>query len=446
LEDIVGELKKIKSLQGALMTRANLGLFTICGLIFAATSVLAQESGFKIKPLYTSVHAEVMDAIKKAENAIRACDGDAFDDALDWLEDIADDAPSEAIADKIENTIDDLEDDWNDSLPCGKKLRLAPYDLGFYGNAGKLDLIKSPGFLGKENGGNITTLSFINPKSTGNYYGIGTELRMNLNNAPNWPNWPNMPNTSRRGGSLLDLYFGFNRSWSNMNDEFSNVGTGGDILLIPGVGNGPNGAGFSLAFGGGANTISNAYYNSDYDFYRSYVGIGKTMNRNNVKVRPFGGLEHTYLKSNQMFSGSIPGFARDFVYDTKVDTHTVGPFLGVEGAYRPSWLNAGPAPVELSAKATYKIGYNFSDGRDSLAFTGFDTQSIDLDEKGISHDFRLETGLTFNPDGPLRLSIGGGYQRAGNLPVVMRDGVGPSNLSHEEANVWTAGLGIRYSF
>ena len=78
--------------------------------------------------------------------------------------------------------------------------------------------------------------------------------------------------------------------------------------------------------------------------------------------------------------------------------------------------------------------------------TGFGTQTMDIDENKFTHDFRLETGVKFYPDSPYNLSLGVGYQRNGNLPVVTRDGVGPSKLSFKEADAWTIGARFQMQF
>jgi len=422
------------------MARITLALLTTTIIGFSVASAEAQEIRF---PMFKTADEEIAAATAKAERALKECDGEAFEDALDWLDDIAGEV-SASKEDMIDDKMDDLEDAWDRA--CGKKLKLSlkPYQMAFIADYGRLNLRTAPAYLGLDDGVAVSTVSLAKPKSSGDYYNLGTEIRLNLTRAPNWPNWPNTPNTpntSRKFPSVWDMFLGLHRSRADFNSRLGTIDPGADNLLLPGTGSGVNGAGFNV----GNFPATGVFYDADYTGWRSYIGSGRTLNRNGVKLRNYGGLELSHLNTNQRFAGAVPGVAVDFAYDTDVDNYAVAPFIGIEAGYRPSWSKAS-LPFEFYSNARAKVDYNFADGSDSLTVTGFGTQTMDIDKHGFTHDLRLEAGIRFNPDGPYSLSLGGGYQRAGNLPVVTRDGVGPSDLSFKEGDAWTVGLGFQMQF
>ena len=419
------------------MHRLSFALIMTLLASLAAYPVFAQGTG--LLPL-KSIDQEVGTAIAQAETAIRNCDEESYEEAIEWLDEIADDVDGDT-GDDIDDEIDRLDGQWNNTFPCGLRPRDNPYALNIIGLMGRLHLTNGPAFLGRENGGVIRTLQFVRPESSGSFSGVGAEMRYTMGRLPNWANMANVANMGRtRRSGTWDFFAGFNQSRGVIDDNFRNIRTGGDILLIPGVGSGPNGAGFALAFGGGANTITRATYDSEYEWDRYWLGFGRTTSRNGVRLRTFGGIEYGRMDTHQRFGGSIPGFARDFQYNTSVTSDIYSPLVGVEAGYRPSFTLDLPVSAEVFGKATYKLGYNRADGHDSLAFTGFNTQTIDIDENKFTHNLGIETGVTINPDEPFNFTFSGGYQRMGNMPTVTRNGQGPSNLKFEDSNSWTLGV------
>lgn len=400
-------------------------------------------------PMYKTVQQEIDAAKAQAARAIRDCDEESYEEAIDWLDEIAEDAPSAAEARKVDDLIDGLDTTWNLTYPCGESPRDNPYAFSLKSNFGVYRLNDAPVFLGKENGGVINTLSLVQPDRSGRVFGFDAGLRMPLGRA--LYNLYNLPNNTRNRPrtltNLWDLDFGYSFARANLDESFTNIRTGGDVLLIPGVGSGPNGAGFSLAFAGGLNTVTTARYDSDYTWNRLSIGSGKNVKRNGVNLRTFGGIEYSHLDSSQTFSGEIPGFARDFRYDTDVDTRTFSPYAGIEIGFAPEWLKNSKIPkAELFGGVKYNLGYSWADGTDSLAFTGFNTQSIDIDEKGLTHGLGINAGMKFAIDSGVSAAFDATFETQGNNPVVTRDGVGPSNLSFERSYTGQARFGIRMTF
>lgn len=400
-------------------------------------------------PMYETVHQEIAAAKAQAARAIKNCDEESYEEAIDWLDEIAEDAPSAAEARKIDDLIDGLDTTWNITYPCGENPRINPYSLTLAGSYGGFRLKDGPVFLGKENGGVINTLGFVQPDRSGRISGFDIGLRMPFGRA--FHNLYNLPNNTRnKPGTFSNLWkFVFNYSYkrSDLNESFGDIGTGGDALLLPGVGSGPNGAGFSLPFAGGLNTVTMARYDSEYRWNSLSAGGEKNVKRNNVNYRWYGGLEYGHLDARQTFSGEIPGFARDFRYDSLVDVYTASPYAGIEIGFTPEWLKNSKIPkAELYGGMKYNLGYSWADGTDSLAFTGFNTQSIDLDEKGLTHGLGINTGMKFEIDRGMEAAFDVSFETEGNNPVITRDGVGPSNLSFERSYVGRIGLGVRFTF
>lgn len=425
------------------MFRTLSACLTVLGAVTLFSFPARAENNFR---MFTTVQQEIAAAKAQASAAIKNCDEEAYEDAIDWLDEIAGEA-SVAEEKRIDDLIDGLDTTWNITYPCGEEPR-APYAFSLKGNYGKYHLNDAPVFLGKENGGVINTLSLVKPDRSGSIFGFDMGLRMALgralHNLYNFPN--NTGNKPRTLTNLWDLDMNYSFARARADDDFMNIRTGGDVLLLPGVGSGPNGAGFSLAFAGGANTVTRASYDSEYTWNRLSIGSGKNVKRNGVKFRTFGGLEYSHLDSSQTFSGEIPGFARDFRYDTDINTHTVSPYAGVEIGYTPGWMKGSKTQAELYGDVKYNIGYSWANGKDSLAFTGFDTQRIGVDEKGFTHGLGVGAGVRFDLDKGLSATVGGRFETQGNNSVVTRNGVGPSNLSFERSYTGRIDIGIRATF
>ncbi|MFM9864422.1 MAG: hypothetical protein ACKVRO_12520 [Micropepsaceae bacterium] len=137
------------------------------------------------------------------------------------------------------------------------------------------------------------------------------------------------------------------------------------------------------------------------------------------------------LETSDRFQGSIPGFARDFVYQTDLETAIWGLFVATEAevSLDNSWDEALRYAGEFSGfrvAAGARFGVNFlsADGTDRLDFTGFAPQSIGVSKDDTTFSYRLNVGLNYTPPGArgLTLSLGAAYGQDDIHPVATRSG------------------------
>lgn len=219
----------------------------------------------------------------------------------------------------------------------------------------------------------------------------------------------------------------------------------GETLLIPGTGDGPFGAGFALPDAGGLNVVTGINHMFDYDYTSTFLKLSSEFwchgdeDDPGYGFMPYLGATYTMGDLKQRFGGSVPGFVRDFEYNTRVDNDAYGVIAGFQ-VVRPL-LNS---PVTLRAGAKGQVDFNDADGSDSLFFTGFGTQRTELSNKETTFGYTLNAGVTIGGKSPLQFDIDGIYGIFGNTPVVKRDGVGRSNLDMEQSEY--AGVMFRTRF
>lgn len=223
----------------------------------------------------------------------------------------------------------------------------------------------------------------------------------------------------------------------------------GTSLLIPGTGDGPFGAGFSLPSAGGLNVVTSSDYRLDYsqtsfygkvstDFWCDdeddddafFGGFGFT---------PYLGLTYNRTRFDQRFGGSIPGFGIDFQYDTSVRNNAYGVMFGGQ-AMKP----VPNSPVMLRAGLTGQIDFNDAKGSDSLDVTGFGSQTMQMKNTDTTFSYTLNAGVTVGARSPIRFDLDLFHGQIGNTPSISRDGVGPSRLNMEESD-YTGGV-LRTTF
>lgn len=224
----------------------------------------------------------------------------------------------------------------------------------------------------------------------------------------------------------------------------------GTTLLVPGTGDGPFGAGFSLADAGGLNLVTNSAYRLDYDYTAFHAKFSDEFwcddEDDEDGPPPFGllpylGLNYTRGNLDQRFGGSIPGYARDFEYNTNVEVESWGPIFGAQ-----LLAPVRRSPVLLRAGVTGSIDINDAKGSDSLDFTGFGRQTMQISNDDTTFSYTLNAGVTVGAKSPLQFDVDGFYGSIGNTPVVTRDGVGPSRLELERTDYMGAMLRTRFSF
>lgn len=226
----------------------------------------------------------------------------------------------------------------------------------------------------------------------------------------------------------------------------------GTTLLVPGTGDGPFGAGFSLADAGGLNLVTNSSYRLNYSHTAFHAKLsdefwcGDEYDEDDEDGPPFGfvpylGLNYTRGNLDQRFAGSIPGYARDFEYNTDVEVESWGPIFGAQFL-----APVRRSPVLLRAGVTGSIEFNDAKGSDSLDFTGFGRQTMQISNDDTTFSYTLNAGVTVGSQSPIQFDLGGFYGAIGNTPVVTRDGVGPSRLDLERSDYAGAMLRTRFTF
>lgn len=294
-----------------------------------------------------------------------------------------------------------------------------------------------------------------------NYLGLESGGIRNLSAGYNLDDEDTTISTGIEGTFRMGTYYG--RTWRFMGGfrdtkvEVSGPRGGfdpgaGNFLLIPGTGDGPNGAGFALAPGvPGQNAVTFSDYSLDYSqtsFYGKFStdfwcdddedegglfhGIGFT---------PYAGVTYAYSSFTQRFGGGIPGFGVDFQYDTRLRNNAWGLMFG--GQVMKPVRNT---PVMLRAGLTGQVDFNRVRGSDSLDFTGFGSQTMQVSNNDTTFSYTANAGVTVGARAPIRFDIdffGGGI---GNTPVVTRDGVGPSRVELERSDYFGGMLRTTFTF
>lgn len=251
------------------------------------------------------------------------------------------------------------------------------------------------------------------------------------------------------GASKMRVQFGYTRTSLDVDRNTGAFDPMGASLLIPGTGDGPFGAGFSLPTAGGLNVVTSSSYRLEYDsddFYAKLMGeywCDEDFDDDDpgLGTFPYLGLRYTSSDFRQRFGGSIPGFARDFEYNTDVDTNSWGPIVGVQ-VVRP----VVGSPVMLRAGVTASVEFNDASGSDSLDFTGFGRQTMRLSNDDTTLSYTVNAGVTVGATSPIQFDIDAFAGSIGNTPVVTRDGVGPSRLEMERSDYLGAALRTTFRF
>jgi hypothetical protein len=137
------------------------------------------------------------------------------------------------------------------------------------------------------------------------------------------------------------------------------------------------------------------------------------------------------LETSDRFQGSIPGYGRDFAYQTDLETAIWGLFVATEAevSLDNAWDSAVRYAGEFSGfrvAAGARVGVDFvsADGTDRLDFTGFAPQSIGVSKDDTTFNYRLSVDLEYTPPSvrALTLSLGVAIGQDGIHPVAGRTG------------------------
>jgi|GEM_PF-3524621 len=141
------------------------------------------------------------------------------------------------------------------------------------------------------------------------------------------------------------------------------------------------------------------------------------------------------LESLDRVSGSIPGYARDFEYETDLETAIWGLFVATDAelSLDRAWQDRYDAGLRYAGECS---GFSLSggvrlgvdsvsvEGTDRLSFTGFAPQSIRVAKDDVTFSYRLSAGLNYSPPEAraLKFSLGVSYGQDDIHPVPHRSG------------------------
>jgi hypothetical protein len=233
-------------------------------------------------------------------------------------------------------------------------------------------------------------------------------------------------NTSILGSNGIWTGVGYIRTTANASTRLINIDPAGSRLLLPGPLGGASG--FSLVSAGGLNVVTQADYEAQYEWDAFYAKAGLPFDCGPWLLMPFFGVAYTDQEQTSRFSGSIPGFGRNFAYNTMVDVETISPLAGFDAVRHFEAFSVHGGGL-LSAD------FNDAHGYDRLSFTGVADSQAMLNQDDTSLGGRAWAGVTFGtPRSPFKLSLDASYVYVDNIPVVNRDGTNPSSLGFESAD------------
>ncbi|MBX3491510.1 MAG: hypothetical protein KF899_00970 [Parvibaculum sp.] len=216
----------------------------------------------------------------------------------------------------------------------------------------------------------------------------------------------------------------------------------GTTLLIPGTGDGPSGAGYSLASFGGLNVVTASDYSLDYK-QTSFTGKISTDywcddeddDEGGFGFSPYLGFTYARTSFDQSFGGDIPGFLATFRYDTDMTNNAWGVVFGGQ-AMKP----IRNSPVMLRAGATGQVDFNRAKGTDRLDFSLDAPQAMGIKNNDTTFSYTANAGVTVGAQAPIRFDLDLFGGRIGNTPSIVRDGVGPSRIEFENSNFYGTAL------
>ncbi|MEQ9195279.1 MAG: hypothetical protein RIE84_00845 [Parvibaculum sp.] len=228
------------------------------------------------------------------------------------------------------------------------------------------------------------------------------------------------------------------RSSTNVSSFNATIDPMGDGLLIPGPLGGASG--FALPSAGGLNVVNNAEFDGNYDWLDFHAKFGMPFECGAQVFMPFFGIGLTRGDTDARFSGSIPGYARDFEYNTGIRVDTFSFLAGTNVVHKFKGGN-------LHAGGLLSLDLNDAEGTDRLSFTGFPDSRAALDNDDTTVGGRVWAGATFGAaESPFKLSVDVAWIHAANVPTVTRDGTNPSRLNLDSADAIVGALRASFRF
>jgi len=300
-------------------------------------------------------------------------------------------------------------------------------------------------YLGYESAG-VPTVGLVSPDKTMSGASVAGSVKVDVSNV--------IPPIRLGAFDALTtkstyMKIGFSYARGDADQQIGTVSPGaGNSLLIPG----PNGgaSGFALP-GFPANIVQNARYSADLSTFAGRFDLGQKCDYGGgLRVGGYGSIGYRRTKLREDFSGSVPGFARDFRYGTSVNVDQMETRLGLDFdldlAVR-RWLVLQFVTSTIFS-GFVELGPDLLRGRgtDSLSFTGFPDSSAGLSKSGAGFGLSAGMGLSTKLTSGFELGLDGRYDRRPGLPVVTRDGTNPSALELKSADVWTASVRVSFKF
>lgn len=368
--------------------------------------------------------------------AIRNCDKVAYERALGALADMDFDLGG------LGGLIDRLDARWN-AAACAKTASKDPFKFTIGPKVGVYQPMPMS-YLGTRFGAGDDIFNFVKTNNELGLVNLSAELSYGLGDGYNIYNTYNIIdlfNLYNMARESIRIITRVDIAKADLSQSFNQIDPMGATLLIPGVGVGPNGAGFSLA--GPNNQISNGMYEASSSFKRFYLGVEGDVQTAapSVRITPSAGVEYGHYRGNYSFGGSIPVFARDFKYDTEMEVSSFSPTVGLDVNWRSDSL------FEVFGGIKYSYNFNNADGKDTLHFTGFNPQTASMSENDSTQSHGANAGIRINPDGPVTVTLKVTYDNFGNAPELnIRDGVNRSDMELGDADVFTGGAFLTLSF
>jgi hypothetical protein len=203
----------------------------------------------------------------------------------------------------------------------------------------------------------------------------------------------------------------------------------GNRLLIPGPTGGASG--FSIAPG---NPAQNVLYSNNLSKSGGRVDVGQSTHFPiSVTVDFWGSLGYSHYSFDEKFSGTTAGFNFAYNSDAKVDQFRMRFGVGLSKDFP---LQSG---LTFNVGAYGEVGPDFSrgSGTDSLSFTTFPTSSTNPSTSQTAAGYRVGVTAGIKTAYGFGLSIEGAYMRETGLPVFDRDGTNSTRLELSSGDAWT---------
>lgn len=200
--------------------------------------------------------------------------------------------------------------------------------------------------------------------------------------------------------------------------EFGRTDLTGDRLVIPGLGEGPNGNGFVFNYFAGLNSPENVSVTRDFVSTEVDLGVEKELAYpfGRIRLGGYGGYEAEDHEAD--FFAAVPGFARDIGYEQDIDVDAFKLGLTVALEYDLD------QDITLGFEARGAVVFADWEGTNRLTFTGFAPQIVDDEGAGTSFDGDFTAFLEGDVSDNVGVVIAAGLFYSSGTPVWSTPGGG----------------------